>query len=124
MKRLLELKDFGTGIEPEHEQELCNILGTHDANGFLNCIIGKQKSYSVNAFKAILAWEYLSQFYYLPHQIKKITDSAKIPCLIGRRRFEEDVQQFTCKAFNDDNCTCHKEYLSALVKTDKEVGNG
>lgn len=51
-----------------------------------------------------------------PQKIKKITDAVKIPCLVGIRAFEEDVQQFTCKRFNGDICLCHKEYLKAIEK--------
>ncbi len=50
-------------------------------------------------------------------KIKLITGAVKTPCLVGRTAFEEDVQQFTCKRFNGDNCECHKNYIKALEKT-------
>jgi hypothetical protein len=47
-------------------------------------------------------------------EIKQITDKAKEPCLVGMRGFDEDVQQFTCKCFNGDSCTCYKLYKAEL----------
>lgn len=50
------------------------------------------------------------------NEIKTITDKAKSPCLVGRRAFEEDVQQFTCKRYNGENCQCHKDYINEIKK--------
>lgn len=47
-------------------------------------------------------------------QIQEITSKAKQPCLIGMRMWDKDVQQFTCKAFNGNLCTCYKNYKNAL----------
>jgi len=47
-------------------------------------------------------------------EIKKVTDKAKTWCLVGHTRFEEDVQQFTCRFMNGINCQCHREYLEAI----------
>lgn len=47
-------------------------------------------------------------------QIKKITDKAKQPCLVGMVGFDEDIQQHTCRFFNGDKCSCYNDYKKAL----------
>lgn len=50
-------------------------------------------------------------------EIKEFTDSLHMPCLYGGiHRFEEDVQQYTCKCINGDNCGCHKKYLTSIAE--------
>ncbi len=49
-------------------------------------------------------------------EVKEITDQVKNNCIIGVRKFEPSIQQFTCKFINGDDCSCHKEYLEAIRK--------
>ncbi len=46
--------------------------------------------------------------------IKDITNKVKSPCLVGYKRFNESVQQFTCNHINGNNCECYLNYLSVL----------
>lgn len=48
-------------------------------------------------------------------EIKSLTDKLHMPCLYGGiHAFEEDIQQYVCKAINGENCSCYKKYKSYL----------
>lgn len=54
-------------------------------------------------------------------EIKTITDELYIPCLYGGLHVkEQDIQQYVCKAFNSENCTCYVKYKSYL---DQKITN-
>jgi hypothetical protein len=61
-------------------------------------------------------------------EIRKITDKAHSPCLVGIRGFDADVQQYTCKFINGDKCECYRDYKKALDEavrnTQKEASEG
>ncbi len=58
--------EHGCNISEQHEIELSNILGTHTPIHFINCILFNKSNYSINAVKAIEAYNYLSKHYELP----------------------------------------------------------
>ncbi len=66
MKKEIEFTDSDNGISDEHEYNLCNILETHTCRNFLNKILYDKCTYSIDAIRAIKAYNYLSQFYELP----------------------------------------------------------
>jgi hypothetical protein len=51
-----------------------------------------------------------------PKEIKSITDKLRIPCLYGGLHFfEEDIQQYVCKSFNGERCSCYKKYRNYIL---------